>query len=120
MPSSEVKEALKKKRGKTAGHNNIPVEIWKCFGDEGIIWLTKLVNNILTSEEMPEEGRASTLVPIFKNKGNIQECKNYRGMKLSHTMKMWERVIDKRMREVVTIPYEHFGFMAFKKDHRCT
>ena len=49
---------------------------------------------MLTSEEMPEEWRASTLVPIFKNKGDIQERKNYRGIKLmSHIMKMWERII---------------------------
>ncbi|XP_037800285.1 uncharacterized protein LOC119595188 [Penaeus monodon] len=31
---------------------------------------------------MPEEWRTSTLIPIFKNKGGIQEYGNYRGIKL--------------------------------------
>ena len=74
----EVKSAIKRmKKGKAVGPDNILVETWKSLGDEGIDWLTKLFNSILTSEEMPEEWRASTLVPIFKNKGDIQECKNY-------------------------------------------
>ena len=30
---------------------------------------------------------------------------------MSHTMKMWERVIEKRLREEVTISDEQFGFM---------
>ena len=100
------------KKGKAGGPDDIPVEAWKCLGDEGIDWLTNLFNSILTSEEMPEEWRASTLVSIFKHKGDIQECKNYRGIKfMSHTMKIWERVIDKRFREEVTISDEQFGFM---------
>jgi hypothetical protein len=47
------------------------------------------------SNRMPDGWRRSTLVPIFKNKGDIQSCTNYRGIKLmSHTMKLWERVIE--------------------------
>lgn len=38
------------------------------------------------------------LVPIYKNKGNIQEYENYRGVKLmNYTMKVWEKVIYKRL-----------------------
>ena len=110
---TELKSAMKRmKKGKAVCPDDIPVEAWECLGDEGIDWLTNLFNSILASEEMPEEWRASTLVPIFKNKGDIQECKNYRGIKLmSHTMKMWERVIEKRLRDEVTISDEQFGFM---------
>ena len=44
-------------------------------------------------KEMEEEWRRSILVPTFKNKGDVQSCTNYRGIKLmSHTMKLWERV----------------------------
>ncbi|KAF7702584.1 hypothetical protein HF521_001867 [Silurus meridionalis] len=51
-----------------------------------------------------EEWRRSVLVPIFKNKGDVQTCSNYRGIKLiSHTMKLWERVVEARLREEVTI-----------------
>ena len=61
---------------------------------------------------MPEEWRRSILVPIFKNKGDVQSCTNYRGIKLmSHTMKLWERVIEHRLRRVTSMTQNQFGFM---------
>jgi hypothetical protein len=60
---------------------------------------------------MPDEWR-SILVPIYKNKGDIQSCTNYRGIKLmSHTMKLWERVIDHRLRAITRVSMNQFGFM---------
>jgi len=61
---------------------------------------------------MPEEWRRSILVPIYKNKGDIQSCTNYRGIKLmSHTMKLWERVIEHRLRGMMRVTMNQFGFM---------
>ena len=38
-------------------------------------------------------------------------CRNYRGIKLlSHTMKLWERIIDQRLRDIVSILDGQFGF----------
>jgi len=60
---------------------------------------------------MPEEWK-SILVPIYKNKGDIQSCTNYRGIKLmSHTMKLWERVIEHRLRGMTRVTMNQFGFM---------
>ena len=68
-----IGEALKRmKRGKAMGPDGIPIEVWRCLGDRAIIWLTKLFNLIFRSNKMPEEWRRSILVPIFKNKGDIQ------------------------------------------------
>ena len=51
-------------------------------------------------------------MPIYKGKGDIQECGNYRGIKLiSHTMKIWEKIIERRLREETTIGDAQFGFM---------
>ena len=61
---------------------------------------------------MSEEWRRSILVPIFKNKGDVQSCTNYRVIKLmSHTMKLWERVIEHRLRRVTSVTQNQFGFM---------
>ena len=63
---AEVKGALKRmKSGKSVGPDDIPIEVWRCFGDAGIRWLTKLFNNIFKSNKMPDEWRRSILVPIF-------------------------------------------------------
>ncbi|VFQ64718.1 unnamed protein product [Cuscuta campestris] len=44
--------------------------------------------------------------------GDIQSCENYRGIKLlSHTMKVWERVIEYRVRKGVSISENQFGVM---------
>jgi hypothetical protein len=61
---------------------------------------------------MPDEWRRSILVPIFKNKGDVKSCTNYRGIKLmSHTMKLWERIIEHRLRGVTNVIENQFGFM---------
>jgi hypothetical protein len=80
------------------GPDGIPIEVWRYLGVRAIVWLTKLCNLIFRSNKMPEEWRRSILVPIFKNKGDVQSCTNYRGIKLmSHTMKLWKRVIEHRL-----------------------
>jgi hypothetical protein len=114
IQESEVKEALKRmKGGKTMGPNGIPIKVLKCLGDIAIVWLTKLFNHIFRSKKIPDEWRRSTVVPIFKNKGDIQSCTNYPGIKLmSHTMKLWEAVIEHRLREMTHITVNQFGFMS--------
>ena len=48
----------------------------------------------------------------IQREGDIQDCGNYRDIKMiSYTMKIWERVIDRRLREETTIGEEQFGFM---------
>ena len=64
---------------------------------------------------MPEEWIRSVLIPIYKNKGDQQCCGNYRGIKLmSHTMKVWERIIQGRLRDNVEISKQQYGFMPGK------
>ena len=113
ISEEEVRDAMRKmKNNKAVGPDNIPIEAWKCLGREGIEWLTKLYGKVWETGKMPDEWRKSVLVPIFKKKGDIQECKNYRGIKLmSHTMKLLERIIDRRLREEVGVSKEQFGFM---------
>ena len=61
---------------------------------------------------MPDEWRKSMLVPLYKGKGDIKKCENYWGIKLmSHTIKLWERIIEARIRKEVTITEQQFGFI---------
>ncbi|KAK3540383.1 hypothetical protein QTP70_030202 [Hemibagrus guttatus] len=112
----EVRKALKRmKSGKAVGPDDIPLEVWKCLGEAAVEFLTSFFNRVLESERMPEEWRRSVLVPIFKNKGDVQSCSNDRGIKLmSHTMKLWERVVEARLRKVVEICEQQYGFMPRK------
>ena len=92
--------------------DELPVEVWKCMGKMGIEFLTRLYNRLLMGEQMPEEWRRSVLIPIYKNKGDAQCGGNYREIKLmSHTMKVWERIIEARLRDRVEISKQQYGFM---------
>ncbi|XP_056684315.1 uncharacterized protein [Spinacia oleracea] len=106
----EVEMALKKMGRKTVvGPDGIPIEVWRCLGERGVVWLTTLFNKIWGSNKMPLEWRKSTIIPLYKNKGDVQDCANYRG--ISHTMKLWERIIEQRLRRTVKSSVNQFGFM---------
>ena len=59
--------------------------------------------------------KASVVVPIFKGKGDVMDCGAYRGVKLlEHAMKIVERVLEKRIRELVKVDDMRFCFMPGK------
>ena len=83
ITGEEVKEALRKmKNGKAVDPDNIPVEVWKSLGEDGVVWLTDFFNVIFTTAKMPQKWRHSTIIPLYKNKGDAQDCNNYRGINL--------------------------------------
>nr|GEX21568.1 hypothetical protein [Tanacetum cinerariifolium] len=80
--------------------------------DEGLKWLTCLFNKNFSSAKMPNEWRVSEVIPIYKNKGDAQVCSNNIGIKLlNHTMKLWERVIERRLRKETRVLENQLGFM---------
>jgi len=61
---------------------------------------------------MPHDWRRSPIIPLCKNKGDVQDYNNFKGIKLlSHTMKLWEWVIEGRLRTDIRISENQFGFM---------
>nr|XP_009803538.1 PREDICTED: uncharacterized protein LOC104248886 [Nicotiana sylvestris] len=75
----ELEEAMRKmSRVKVTGSNEILVEFWKSAVKAGMEWLTRLFNVIFRMKKMSDEWRWSTIVPVYKNKGDIQNCNNYR------------------------------------------
>ncbi|GJW00939.1 retrovirus-related pol polyprotein LINE-1 [Tanacetum coccineum] len=113
IQQTEVRTALQKiGRNKAVGPDQIPIKAWRSLGKEGISLLTSLFNKIFFGAKIPEEWRLSDVIPIFKNKGDAQVCSNYRGIKfIGHTMKFWERVIERRLRRETTASENQFGFM---------
>uniref|UniRef100_W5NL26 ribonuclease H n=1 Tax=Lepisosteus oculatus TaxID=7918 RepID=W5NL26_LEPOC len=86
---AEVTTAINKmKSGKAADPDDIPAEVWKLLGAQG--------HNKITEEKTPPETwQTSITVPICKGKGNVNDCSNYRLIRLlCHTMKFFERVLN--------------------------
>ena len=113
ISEEEVMTGLRKiKKGKAQGPDDIPVEAWIVLGNKGVEFLVNFFNRLLRGEKIPDEWRKSVLVLLYKGKGDIKECGKYQGIKLmSHPMKLWERIIEARIRKEVPIAEQEFGFM---------
>ena len=113
---SEFREALRKsKQGKAVGPSGVSTELIAASGDTGTEWMADLCNKILDEGKIPEDWKKSTMVPLYKKKGDPLLCCNYRGIKLlEQAMKVFERVIETRVRDQVSIDNMQFGFMPKK------
>lgn len=79
----DVKDALiKMKNRKSVASDSLSIDMWKCIGNIGLKWLTKLFNKIWSSQRMSDSRRKSVIVPIYKSKRDIWNCSNYMGIKL--------------------------------------
>ena len=77
--------------------------------------LCRTANGLLMRENMLESWKRSMVVPLYKGKGNMLECSNYCTVKLlEHGMKVVECVFEKRLRKMVEIREEQYGFVAGK------
>ena len=112
----EVAEALKKmKKGKAAGCSGFEVDLVKVLDELGVDMVLDLLESIWEHEEMPSEWEESETVPIYKQKGDPLDCGNFRGIKLlEHLLKVLERILDQRLRELVEINDMQFGFSKGK------
>ena len=74
--------------------------------------MVELCQRVLDGKGMPDEWLTSVLVPIFKRKADVRNCNNCTGVKLlEHATKIVERVLGRRIREIVSIDSTQFNFM---------
>ena len=74
---SEVEWALGNiGNGKAPGMDDIPIELWKAAGEEGVDILWRICKLIWTKGEWPKDWCRAVFIPIPK-KGNPKECSNY-------------------------------------------
>src|SRR5260221_512039 len=112
ISTNEVRAAIAKmKIGKAAGPSGVVAEMVKAAGEAGILWVTDVCNAIVKEGRIPVDWRKSWMVNVYKGKGDALECGSYRGIKLlDHVMKVFERVIERRVRNRVKIDDMQFGF----------
>ncbi|XP_063597249.1 uncharacterized protein LOC134773932 [Penaeus indicus] len=85
------------------------------LGSEGAMWTHKILKKIWNGENIPEDWRTSILVPVYKQEGDVLECGNHRGMKLlEHLLKVEEKILDQKLREVVDIGNMQFGLRPWR------
>ena len=95
----EMARAIKvMKPVKAAGPSEVCAEMISARGEVGVSVMVELCQCVLDGKGMPDEWQISVLVPIFKEKGNVRNCSNYRRVKLlERAMKIGERVLDSRI-----------------------
>ena len=108
----EVEKAIKAmKMGKAAESSGITAEFWKNLGEEESLWMCKLLNRITMEGKIPEQWKDSKIVTIYKEKGDPMDCATYRDIKLlEHGPQIIEKILDKRLREIIVIDKMQFGF----------
>ena len=83
----EIRTGLRKmKKGKAQGPDDIPVELWIALRNKCVEFLVNFFNRLLQGKKMPDEWRRSVLVPLYKGKGHIKECGNYRGNQVDESL----------------------------------
>ena len=76
----------KLKNGKAAGKDEITGENIKAGGGKVLDWVWRLCNMTSESGVVYEGWRSAVIVPLYKDKGERTEFKNYRVISLSY---MW-------------------------------
>ena len=113
---NEIVEAIQMvKSGKATGPSEVSVEMIVASGEIGVKVMMELCHRVLDERGMPDEWKTSVIVPIFKGKGDEMSCGSYRGVKLlEHAMEIFERVLERRIRTLITLNKMQFGFMPGK------
>ena len=109
----EIMKALRYvKIVRAPGPTEVYAETIQASGDVGIGVLVELCHIILDGKVIPEDWASTVAIPIFKGKGDIMNCGMYCGVGLlEHAMKIIEKVIEKRLKNIFTIDDTQFCSM---------
>lgn len=113
---AEIVFALKAmKDGKASGPSGVSSELLKGAGETGVQAMLSIFNEIIRSGSVPVEWRESLTIPLYKGKGDALQCNKYRGLRLlEHAMKVWERILNERLKKIVKIGDCQCGFVEGK------
>ena len=99
---NEIVEAIQRmKSGKATAPSEVNVEMTVASGKIGVKVMMDLCQRVLDGGGMPDEWKASVIVSIFEEMGDVMSCGSYRGVK--HAMKIVARVLERRIRTLVNL-----------------
>ena len=85
------------KEKEAAGPDEIPVELLKELGEEGLWEIRNVLNEWWNAEEIPEEQLRARVVLIYK-KGDTSKFENYRPISLLNTLyKLFAAILQRRI-----------------------
>ena len=101
ITTQEIMKCINKlKNNKSPGSDMIINEYIKCTKELMCPVYVKLFNKILDTGDFPSEWMVGVVVPLYKNKGDINDCNNYRGITLlSCVGKLFTSVLNERLKE---------------------
>ena len=96
---NEIKTLIRKlKNGKSCGLDRIRNEFLKNCPDEILNVIVRYFNIVLESGIVPEDWCVGVIIPLYKNKGNIKDPDNYRGITLlSCVGKLFTALLNQRL-----------------------
>ena len=103
------------------GISGISSKILKAASNTLVPLITSLFNQCLAENTIPIEWKTAVVTPIYKNKGDIDDVNNYRGISvLPPLAKVFEKVLATQM--IVYLNKENIlfdGQHGFRSDHSC-
>lgn len=112
---NRAKNAIK--LGKSAGPDNIPPKVLKCYELDDII--LSFCNRALMDEGKPEQWSLANIIPIHKS-GDPSSADNYRGISLTSIVaKTYNRMMLNRIRDPID-PYLRYNQNGFRQKRSTT
>ena len=101
ITKEEVKRALNEtKTDKAAGMDGVKAEMLKEGGMTALEWLVRVFDICFMLSLVPVEWVIACIVPLYKGKGDMNECSNFRGISLLSVVgKVYGRILINRIRD---------------------
>ena len=85
----------------------------KAAGATGMKGLFQVCESIEQEGEVPEQWAKSYTIPVYKGKGDVLMVDKHRGVRLlEQDMKVYEKTLEKRLRDIVKIDEKQLGFQS--------
>ena len=103
------------KKGKAAGCSGLLIDLIKHLGESGVDMMHEILKRVWEEKQMPEEWKKKLDRPHIQAKGDPLECGNFRDVKLlEHGMKMFEKILERRLRKLITVNNMQLAFSPGK------